>query len=46
MQQTGQPGRGFPGGHFFGNGDPETIRMMYKDMQEFITACNNTIRKK
>jgi len=31
---------------FFGNGDPETIRMMYKDMQEFITACNNTIRKK
>ena len=31
---------------YFGNGDPETIRMMYKDMQEFITACNNTIRKK
>ena len=30
---------------FFGNGDPETIRMMYKDMQEFITACNNTIRQ-
>ena len=30
---------------FFGNGDPETIRMMYKDMQEFITACNNTVRQ-
>ena len=31
---------------FFGNGDPETIRMMYNDMQEFITACNNVIREK
>ncbi len=30
---------------YFGNGDPETIRMMYQDMQEFVTACNNIIRR-
>ncbi|MCR5301209.1 MAG: hypothetical protein K6E49_02085 [Lachnospiraceae bacterium] len=30
---------------FLGTGDPEKIEMMYKDMQEFITDCNNIIRK-
>ncbi len=31
---------------FFSNGGPENIEKMYKDMQEFITDCNNIIRNK
>ena len=31
---------------FLGNGDPENIKRMYSDMQEFITDCNNFIRSK
>ncbi len=29
-----------------GNGDPQNIRNMYSDMQAFITACNNILRRK
>ncbi len=31
---------------YLGSGDPETIDQMYKDMQAFITECNNYIRRK
>ena len=31
---------------FLGNGDPENIEKMYSDMRDFITDCNNIIRKK
>ncbi len=30
---------------FIGNGDPQSIRDMYSDLRDFITACNNVIRK-
>ena len=29
-----------------GDGDPESIKDMYNDLQEFITGCNNIIREK
>ncbi len=29
-----------------GDGDPESIKDMYNDLQEFITDCNNIIREK
>ena len=29
-----------------GNGDPQNIRNMYADLQEFVTACNNLVRGK
>lgn len=31
---------------FLGNGDPENIEKMCSDMRDFITDCNNIIRKK
>ena len=31
---------------FLGNGNPENIEKMYSDMRDFITDCNNIIRKK
>ena len=29
-----------------GDGDPKSIDQLYKDLKEFITACNNIIRGK
>jgi hypothetical protein len=29
---------------YLGTGNPETIDTMYKDLQEFVTTCNNIIR--
>lgn len=31
---------------YLGSGDPDQIKEMYDDLQEFITACNNIIREK